>query len=189
MPLRRPVALSKNGNPLPPARKTESLPRIVYNRMMPGSVASLMRTVFVLLFAIGGLFAQTPDTATIQGSVLDQSRAPIGDADVTVTSSAISLKRTIRTGASGTFTFSGLPAGVSATVAVHKTGFTDAKSDAIPLNGGATPRLNLSLGRAGATGQGTGTGIGGGGPTDKPPTGDRILAGRREETPRLGRRV
>src|SRR5258708_36447970 len=114
---------------------------------------SPVRTVpITLLFAVAanvpGLFAQTPDTATIQGTVLDQSRAPIGDADVTVTSSAISLKRTIRTGPSGTFTFSGLPAGVSATVAVHKTGFTDAKSDAIPLNGGATASVNLSLGVA-----------------------------------------
>src|ERR1700694_3474308 len=109
---------------------------------MPGSFGPLLRVACIVLGIVGVAVPQTPDTATIQGTVVDQSRAPVGDADVTVTASSISLRRNLRTGPSGNFTFSGLPAGVSVSVVVQKSGFSDAKSGLIPLNGGATASVN-----------------------------------------------
>jgi hypothetical protein len=49
------------------------------------------------------LFAQTTDTAILQGHILDQTRSPISGALVTVTSSISTLRRTARTDTEGAF--------------------------------------------------------------------------------------
>src|ERR1039458_9666834 len=55
------------------------------------------------------LSAQTPDTATIHGRVVDQSHAAVAGVDVTVTNSQTGLKRTAQSESSGDFSITGLP--------------------------------------------------------------------------------
>ena len=72
-----------------------------------------MRKVLVFLaapfFATAILFAQTPDTATINGRAVDQSHAGVAGVTITATNSQSGLKRTAESDSSGDFSLAGLP--------------------------------------------------------------------------------
>lgn len=82
------------------------------------------------------LLAQTPDTATIQGRITDQSSAAVGKAEITVTNSMTGQKRTAETDVSGYFSVAGLPIAGNYNVTAHKEGFADGEAHAITLVGG-----------------------------------------------------
>src|ERR1035441_969812 len=73
--------------------------------------------------------AQTPDTATIHGRVVDQSHAAVAGVDVTITNSQTALKRTARTESSGDFSITGLPVSGSYAISAAKHGFSTASVD------------------------------------------------------------
>src|SRR5580700_9207404 len=79
------------------------------------------------------LFAQTTDTATLQGHILDQTKSPISGALVTVTSSISTLHRTARTDAEGAFFVTSLPLEASYTIVATKEGFADGKLGGLVL--------------------------------------------------------
>ncbi len=139
--------------------------------------------------SVNNLVAQTPDTATLQGTVFDQSHAVIETAEVTVTNASIALKRIVRTNRFGDFTLGGLPVGTNFSVTARKMGFSDATSKSITLEGGAVVNVSLLLGLEGSTGQVTVTGTAGEVRTDTPQIGDRITGRQLEETPLLERRI
>jgi hypothetical protein len=64
----------------------------------------------LLLFAAGGLWAQTPDTAILRGQVTDQTNAAVSNADVLLTNTVSGLHREVITPADGEFSFAGLSA-------------------------------------------------------------------------------
>ena len=68
----------------------------------------LMAPLLVLVFAATA-FAQT--TASIQGTVSDQSGAAIVGAKVTVKNTALGIERTARTSSSGSYEVPALPPG------------------------------------------------------------------------------
>ena len=53
--------------------------------------------------------AQTPDTATIHGQAVDQSRAPVAGVSIVATNTQTGLERRTETDASGNFSLAGLP--------------------------------------------------------------------------------
>ena len=68
--------------------------------------------VIIVPLAVGiAVWAQTPDTATLEGHITDQSKAPVDAAEVTVTNPITGLRRAARTTSEGNFVITGLPAG------------------------------------------------------------------------------
>ena len=132
--------------------------------------------------------AQTPDTATLRGSVIDQTHAAVTMVQVTVTNTLTGLKRTAQTDGSGNYAIGGLPIG-SYDVVASKQGFAEMKPAAVTLAGGTTVDVDLQLNAAGGTTQVTVTGAVGEVRTDGPQLGDRLDAQQMEETPLLNRRI
>ena len=62
-------------------------------------------------FVATTLLAQTPDTATIHGRVVDQSHAGMAGVALTATNTQSGLKRTAESDASGDFSLAGLQIG------------------------------------------------------------------------------
>lgn len=110
-------------------------------------------TKATILFGLGlasGLWAQTPDTATLQGHVADQTHAPVSAVAILVKDAVSGIKRIATTDAEGNFTVAGLPVAPSYTLTADKPGFTPAKMNNITLGGGTTAEVNLELNVAGA---------------------------------------
>src|ERR1022692_113678 len=141
-----------------------------------------------LLFA-SVAFAQTPDTATIQGQVTDPSRAAVGGVQVAARNQQSGLERTTLTDAAGSYSLAGLPVAGQYEVTATRQGFADAQIKDITLAGGATAAINLQLNVAGGQTQVTVTGTVGEVRTDAPQIGTRLGERQIEDTPLLGRRI
>src|SRR5271163_3407370 len=96
--------------------------------------------------------AQTPDTATLRGSVIDQTHAAVPMVQVTVTNTLTGLKRTAQTDGSGNYAVAGLPVGAYDVVAA-KQGFAEMKPAGVTLAGGTTVDVDLQLNAAGGATQ------------------------------------
>jgi hypothetical protein len=134
-------------------------------------------------------FAQTPDTATLQGRILDQSSAGIASAKVVVTNHNLNLERSVQTGPKGDFSISGLPVNGAYTLVATKDGFADGRLEDVTLAAGVTADLRLQLNVAGGQTQITVTGIPGDVRTDQPQLGTRLGGAEVQETPLLNRRL
>src|SRR2546423_742516 len=92
----------------------------------PAMPSHLLRLLALLLFmSLCGvaLRAQTNDTATIRGQVLDQNKAAITHAKVVVANELTGLSREAETDAEGRYTISGLPLTGKYKVVVTSSGF------------------------------------------------------------------
>ena len=85
-----------------------------------------------LLFA-SVVFAQTPDTATIQGQVTDPSRAAIPGVRVAAKNQQNGLERSAVTDAAGNYSLPGLPVAGAYEITATKQGFADADVKDITL--------------------------------------------------------
>jgi Carboxypeptidase regulatory-like domain/TonB dependent receptor len=148
----------------------------------------VQKTGFWLALAFS-LSAQTPDTATIQGQVVDQSRAGIGGVQVKVKSTLTGLQRTLDTDGFGRFSLSGLPIAGNYDITASKPGFADAQLSGVTLIGGTTADLNLQLNVAAGPTQITVTGVVGEVRADEPQLGTRLSALQMEEMPLLNRKI
>ncbi|HEU5451616.1 MAG TPA: TonB-dependent receptor [Terriglobales bacterium] len=151
-----------------------------------------MRRCLILLFLAlmsGVLAAQTPDTATIRGDVVDPTGAAVPGAVVTITNSQTGLQRSATTDDSGRFTIGALPIAGAYSLVARKSGFADGKLDSITLTGGRTAELEMKLSTAAAQTEVTVTGAAGELQSDQPQLGTEIPLHTVEETPLLNRRV
>src|SRR5215470_7572961 len=89
------------------------------------------------------LVAQTPDTATLRGQVMDPSRAAVGDAQIELTNGVSGFQRIARSYASGKFVVSGLPAGTY-TLSAQKDKFAAFHRE-LTLVGGTTADVQVQL--------------------------------------------
>ena len=144
--------------------------------------------VLLVLVSAGVARPQTPDTATIQGHITDQTQNPLSEVRVTASNSSTGLERTTLTDASGSFSLAGLPISGSYDVTANKEGFAEAASS-LTLIAGATAELDLQLNVAGGQTKITVTGVVGAVRTDEPQLGVDLSAGQVEETPLLNRRI
>jgi hypothetical protein len=145
---------------------------------------------FLALFlAPAVLSAQTPDTATIHGRVVDQSHAGVAGVTLTVSNAQSGLKRTAESGTAGDFSLAGLPIAGAYTITAAKPGFADATLDNVTLNGDTTADLELQLNVAGGQSQITVTGVSGEIRTDEPQLGQVLDTHQMDATPLLGNKI
>jgi hypothetical protein len=147
-----------------------------------------MSRLCALAFFAALLRAQTPDTATVSGHVVDATRAGIAGVQVTLRNSQTGLERTASTDAVGRFSVPGLPIAGRYEISAAKAGFSDARLQ-LTLTGGATANVTLELAVAGGQTQVTVTGVAGEVRADEPQLGIHIDAAQAEEVPLLNRRV
>jgi Carboxypeptidase regulatory-like domain/TonB dependent receptor len=144
----------------------------------------------ILLCAVPiGVFAQTPDTATVLGRVEDANHVPIPGVGVTATNALSGLHRTVETDPSGKFALAGLPIAGAYDIVATKTGFADAKLPGVSLVGGVTANLQLQLNPAASQARITVTGDVDSVRVDSAQLGDTLGAKQMEETPLLNRRI
>jgi hypothetical protein len=77
--------------------------------------------------------AQTPDTATLTGTVQDTTHAAVAGAAVSVTNQLTGLQRATHTSALGEFSLTGLPIGAAYNIEVIQAGFAPASLKRIVL--------------------------------------------------------
>ena len=144
----------------------------------------------ISLCAIGlCLSAQTPDTATIRGHVIDQTRAGIPGVQVTAKNTQSGLERATKTDDTGRFSLAGLPISGRYEVTAKKSNFAEARLNDVTLAGGTTADVNLQLSVAGGETRVTVTGVAGEVRADQPQLGDRLDERQINETPLLNRRI
>jgi Carboxypeptidase regulatory-like domain/TonB dependent receptor len=135
------------------------------------------------------LVAQTPDTATLQGTVADPSHAAVTGAQVTVSNEDTGLIRSVDSDSTGRFTVAGLPGAGAYTVSVSKDGFAAAKLSHLELTAGSSAIVALTLKVAGEisiiTVEGTATGL----RVDQPQLGIYLTSEQMQQTPLLTRRI
>lgn len=136
-----------------------------------------------------GVFAQTPDTATIRGQVEDANRAPIAGALVKFTNTQSGLRRMVQTDRSGSFIAAGLAIAGTYNVVATKAGFAEAHIPTLSLVGGVAANLHLQLNIAGKQTAITVTGAVNKVRTDSAQLGDTLSAAQIKETPLLNRRI
>src|SRR5438552_6066402 len=103
-----------------------------------------------LLVAANCAFAQVTASSSIQGTVTDKSGAAIVGAEVTVTSAATGVSRSMKTGADGSYRFDPLSVGVYS-LSVSMTGFDKARAERVQTLVGSTTSQNFTLNVGSAT--------------------------------------
>ncbi len=147
--------------------------------------------LLVMFFLLAGpaLRAQTPDTATIRGTVTDQSHAPVPGASITVVNPQTGLRRTTQTDSSGDFALPGLPIAGTYVLTAQKAGFAETRVPGITLVAGRTAQFHLQINVAGKVTRVTVTGVVGQVRSDEPQLGNQLSAARIRTTPLLNRRI
>jgi hypothetical protein len=135
------------------------------------------------------LLAQTSDTATLHGHVVDPSHAPMSGVRIQATSSLTGTVRTTSTDTAGDFTLAGLPVGPTYRITADKDGFSQGRLNGLSLHGDTTAGINLEMSLSGGKTLITVTGVNDEVRTDAPQLGDRIVGQQLAETPMLNRRI
>jgi hypothetical protein len=143
---------------------------------------------FLLLFATT-LAAQTPDTATIHGQIVDPTRAAVSGADIEVTNILTGLKRTAQTDDTGAFSIPGLPISGDYAVVARKAGFSDARVTNIDLVGGRTAEIKMQMNVSGGATELTVSGAAGEIESEAPQLGGHLDSAQIDQTPLLNRRL
>lgn len=133
--------------------------------------------------------AQTPDTATIRGQVVDPSQAAIAQAQITATNLLTGAKRTAETDDAGHFSLAGLPVTGNYEIVAAKQGFMEQRVSNVMLEGGTTADLTIQLNIAGGQTEVTVTGVAGEVRADQPQLGIDLDSRQIEDTPLLNRRI
>jgi Carboxypeptidase regulatory-like domain len=158
------------------------------HRLRPTLVPlSLCFTLSIILTA--PTKAQTPDTATIEGSVTDQTGADLSNAEVRVRNSATGTQRIVETDGAGHFEIAGFPIFGTYTVTVEKPGFATGQAPGLTLIGGTVATINIQLNIAEKKTEVTVTGTVGEVRSDEPQLGIHISAAQAQETPLYNRRI
>lgn len=150
-----------------------------------------LRTVIVLLLAsfMVPLCAQTPDTATLQGTVVDATQAVVPSARIVLTNELTGLVRQTLSDSAGRFSLGGLPVAGRYSVSATKAGFAVAKTDHVAVAGGSTSTLRLTLRVAGEASTVIVEGAADDVRVDQPQLGIHLSERQIEETPLLTRRI
>jgi hypothetical protein len=143
----------------------------------------------VLFFPLLAASAQTPDTATLSGTVFDSTHAVVAGAQVRATNSQTGLDREVVTNQAGGFVLTGLPIAGDYDVVAAKQGFAETHRSHITLAGGSAAVVELELSVAGGNAEVTVVGAAGDVRTDQPQLGDRLEEIQIEDTPLPNRRI
>jgi Carboxypeptidase regulatory-like domain/TonB dependent receptor len=143
----------------------------------------------IVVLCVTPLVAQTPDTATLQGTITDPAHALIVGAHIAITNETTGLTRAVDSDSTGRFTFAGLPVSGAYSLSVTKNGFADAQTAHVQLTPGSSAIIALTLKIAGersiVTVEGTATGL----RIDQPQLGIYLTTEQMQQTPLLSRRI
>jgi len=155
------------------------------------ALTRMVRAIFlaVVVCAPAAAWAQTPDTATLRGEVLDQTGAAVPAVTVTVTNTLTALSRSAVSDQAGRFSFAGLPIAGSYEIRAAKQGFSANPITGIRLAASTTADLTIRLTAFAGETQVTVTGAVGEVRADQPQLGNHLEAQQVEETPVLNRRI
>jgi hypothetical protein len=145
--------------------------------------------LFLLVLLASVAWAQTPDTATLRGRVLDPDGRAIPNAEVTVANTLTGSVRHMRTTSAGTFQFGGLPISGAYTIHATASGFAAGTVPTLHLVGGVAAQVDIRLAIPGGVTRITVTGQLGSLRTDEPQMGDVLSARQIQMTPLLNRRI
>src|SRR5262245_1778498 len=144
--------------------------------------------MILVLCLVGAVTAQSPNTASMVVTVVDQNDAVVRGANVSVVNSATGASREATAGDEGTATFAGLSLTGEYKVHVDMTGFAAAEVSGLTLRGGETAAVKIKLlasgGNTEVTVYGTTEGV-----RADPQIGLPLESERINETPILGRKV
>ena len=146
-------------------------------------------TAISFSFTSLALFAQTPDTGTIRGTVVDETGAPLPGVKLIAWDTLTHLQRAAETDASGRFFIGSLPIAGSYQITATKSGFTEASIADIHLASGSTAYVQLRLSPSGGKTEVTVMGAAGGVRTDEPQLGDLLSAREMQEMPLPDRKI
>ncbi len=144
--------------------------------------------LLLLLFSIP-LLAQTPDTATLQGNVVDATQAAVPGARIVFSNELTGLVRQTVSDGVGRFSLGGLPVAGQYTVTATKNGFAEAKADHISVAGGSSATLRLTLRVAGEVSTIRVEGAADDVRVDQPQLGIHLSQQQMHETPLPARRI
>ncbi len=133
--------------------------------------------------------AQTSDTATLRGRVLDPTQAVLAGSQVTATNHLTGTVRTTTSDAQGVYTFAALPIAGAYTLSASHPGFQTNQTPDLTLIGGSTATVDLHLAVNGQSHEVTVTGTVGEVRTDMPQLGDHLDARQIQNTPLLGNQI
>src|SRR5262249_8648607 len=151
---------------------------------------TIARSILLLLLLATGApaFGQTPNTATLLVTVVDQSDANVPGARVTAVNLSNGAARDGVSGLDGSVTLPALSVNGAYNISVSKSGFADANVEAVTLRAGETATVRVKLvvsgGATEVTVYGTTQGV-----RDDPELGTRIDSARIDATPILGRKI
>ena len=149
---------------------------------------SLRPIIVLLLFSIP-LLSQTPDTATLQGTVMDATQSAVPGAHIVLTNELTGLVRKTLSDGLGHFSLGGLPVAGQYSVSATKEGFAAVTADQISVAGGSSASLRLTLRVAGETStisvEGTADDV----RVDQPQLGIHLSQQQMQETPLPARRI
>jgi carboxypeptidase family protein len=146
--------------------------------------------LLIALFAFTGAptSAQSPNTATMIVTVVDQTGAVVKDANIWVTNTATGAVREAVSGEGGSATIAALPLTGAYKVTVTMTGFTAEDVTGLTLRAGETATVKVKLiasgGKTEVTVYGTTEGV-----QSNPQIGVALGTKQVEETPILGRKI
>ena len=133
--------------------------------------------------------AQTPDTATLSGTVVDANKAMVTGATVTATNLLTGLRRVVHTNSHGEFNLTSLPIAGSYDIETAKDGFAPAVLQHITLSAGTSASIAVALSVQAANTivsvEGAATDV----VLNEPEIGVRLSATQIEETPLPNRRI
>lgn len=158
-------------------------------KLLHGAHALVIVCALLLSIFTSSLNAQTPDTATVRGRVVDGNGAAVAGASVALINEATNLHREARTDDEGYYTLASLPLTGQYKLTFSGGGFASSETGGITLRAGETATVNVTLTpqiqEANVDIYGTVEGV----RSDSPQLGTRLDTVKIENTPTFGRKV
>jgi hypothetical protein len=151
----------------------------------------LSRSAIVLLLSLvsAPLLAQTPDTAVLQGTVVDATQAAVSGAHITLTNDLTGLVRRTQSDGLGRFSLGGLPVAGQYSLSATKDGFATISAAHLSVAGGSSAFLRLTFRVAGESSTISVKGTADDVRLDQPQLGIHLSQQQMQETPLPARRI
>src|SRR5947199_8283596 len=105
----------------------------------------------LILFASVASLAQTPDTASIRGQIVDSNGAAIPGAHIVLTNEQTGLRREAQSDSSGAYAITSLPLTVGYKLKVSAPNFAAQERRALQLRANKTATINVIFAPGGST--------------------------------------
>jgi len=163
-----------------------------HRKSIAGSLKCFFRSaafVCAILLSSPTIYAQTIDTSTIRGQIVDQNRAAIVGAEIIAVNQVTGLRRTARSDDSGNYTITNLPLTGAYKVNVSSSDFAVKELGDIELRAGEAATFDVMLVPQGGTSEITVLGTTEAVQSDSAQLGTRLDLQKIDNTPFFGRKI